>query len=135
MTYAELLALINPANAVTRTDNYSAMGDTPGYSTTTAVPDWYYADPNNPIGGAVQDLGGGALSYWMPRDTMSGDDDQVFDLSRSRVRYFIEPEASTATHSTRMNLGESRERTDGGAGSCYYIFEGTDGSETGWVAK
>lgn len=61
MTYQELLALINPANAVVRTDGVSAMGD----------------------------------------------DDQVFDLSRSRVRYFIEPEASTATHSTRMNLGES----------------------------
>lgn len=76
MTYQELLALINPANAVTRTDNYSSMGDTPGYSTTSAVPDWYYADPSNPLGGAVQDLGGGALSYWMPRDTMSGDGGQ-----------------------------------------------------------
>lgn len=76
MTYAELLALINPANAVVRTDGVSAMGDTPGYSTTTVVPDWYYADPNNPLGGAVQDLGGGALSYWLPRDTMTGNGGQ-----------------------------------------------------------
>ena len=57
MTYQELLALINPANAVTRTDGVSAMGDTPGYSTTTPVDGWYYADPTNPLGGAVQDLG------------------------------------------------------------------------------
>lgn len=76
VTYQELLALINPANAVVRTDGVSAMGDTPGYSTTTVVPDWYYADPNNPLGGAVQDLGGGALSYWLPRDTMTGNGGQ-----------------------------------------------------------
>ena len=76
MTYQELLALINPANAVTRTDGVASMGDTPGYSTTSVVPDWYYADPNNPLGGAVQDLGGGALSYWMPRDAVTGNGGQ-----------------------------------------------------------
>ena len=76
MTYAELLALINPANAVTRTDGVSAMGDTPGYSTTTPVDGWYYADPNNPLGGAVQDLGGGALQYWKPRDAVTGNGGQ-----------------------------------------------------------
>lgn len=76
MTYQELLALINPANAVTRADDYAAPGVSPGYGTTTVVPDWYYADPNNPLGGAVQDLGGGALSYWLPRDTMTGDGGQ-----------------------------------------------------------
>lgn len=31
--------------------------------------------------------------------------------------------------------GYTWERTDGGAGTCFYVFEGTDGSETGWVAK
>ena len=76
VTYQELLALINPANAVTRTDGVSAMGDTPGYSTTTPVDGWYYADPNNPLGGAVQDLGGGALQYWKPRDAVTGNGGQ-----------------------------------------------------------
>lgn len=27
------------------------------------------------------------------------------------------------------------QRTDGGAGTCVYVFEGTDGNTTGWVAK
>lgn len=31
--------------------------------------------------------------------------------------------------------GYTWERTDGGAGSCYYIFEGVDGAASGWVAK
>lgn len=48
-----------------------------------------------------------------------GDDDTVFDLSRMRVRYLIAPSASTATHSTRMNLGDdldvvrTADRSDG----------------------
>lgn len=46
-----------------------------------------------------------AESYFATGDI--GDDDQVFDLSRARVRFFIEPDSSTAAHSTRMNLGES----------------------------
>lgn len=31
--------------------------------------------------------------------------------------------------------GRLFHRLDGGAGSCVYVFEGTDGSVTGWVAK
>ncbi len=31
--------------------------------------------------------------------------------------------------------GYTWERTDGGAGTCFYVFEGTDGSQSGWVAK
>lgn len=31
--------------------------------------------------------------------------------------------------------GDIWQRTDGGAGTCSYTFEGTDGSAVGWVAK
>lgn len=31
--------------------------------------------------------------------------------------------------------GDVWQRTDGGAGTCVYVFEGTDGSATGWVPK
>lgn len=44
-------------------------------------------------------------SYFTTGDV--GDDNQVFDLSRARVRYFIAPTSSTAAHSTRMQLGDT----------------------------
>jgi hypothetical protein len=31
--------------------------------------------------------------------------------------------------------GDIWQRTDGGAGTCAYVFEGTDGDTAGWVAK
>jgi len=31
--------------------------------------------------------------------------------------------------------GDIWQRTDGGTATCAYVFEGTDGTSTGWVAK
>lgn len=31
--------------------------------------------------------------------------------------------------------GDVWQRTDGGTATCVYVFEGTDGTLTGWVAK
>lgn len=31
--------------------------------------------------------------------------------------------------------GDVWQRTDGGAATCVYVFEGTDGTNSGWVAK
>lgn len=33
------------------------------------------------------------------------------------------------------NKGDLWQRTDGGAGTCLYVFEGTSGSASGWVGK
>lgn len=33
------------------------------------------------------------------------------------------------------NKGDLWQRTDGGAGTCLYVFEGTSGTAVGWVAK
>ena len=67
MTYAELLALIDPANAYTF--NQQTGGGSEGYtSTPTTVPGAYMMDPSNPMAGYVWDGGGGALSSVIPRE-------------------------------------------------------------------
>ena len=33
------------------------------------------------------------------------------------------------------NRGSTFRRTDGGAGTCFYVKESGDGTNTGWVAK
>ena len=85
-------------------NNVALVSDAPGYISR--------------INNAIQvQTGPPAASSFTTGDI--GDDDQVFDLSRMRVRYLTAPTTSTATHFTRKNLGDglsvvaTRDRDDG----------------------
>lgn len=56
--------------------------------------------------------------------------DDLNALKRESVEGFGTPEGAVVGRKGRMY-----RRLDGGAGTCLYVFEGTDGAVTGWVAK
>lgn len=55
---------------------------------------------------------------------------ELNDLGRRHQRGEGDPDGVVVGYK-----GYTWERTEGGAGTCFYVFEGTDGSASGWVAK
>lgn len=58
--------------------------------------------------------------------------DIVRELNDARAR--VQRGAGTPEARVVGYKGDLWQRTDGGAGTCLYVFEGTDGALTGWVA-
>lgn len=69
------------------------------------------------------------LPQWV-QELLREMDDEIVRLRGYDAEGFGDPDGVVVGYK-----GATFRRRDGGAGTCFYVFEGTDGSTSGWVAK